>query len=160
MKNLVLSFLSLVLVSVLITEIAQASTPVQDVKKIITVLKERNYKNVILEKNFGGTDLQIVFVDNGLRYTVYYTGVNTTKEFISFWVRPEGTSGLKFLSTFTDHDLDGVVDFGIKGSSDGTIFDSKIFNVDEVGIPKTTLFRDYWQEQLDAAYKAALRRLL
>ena len=81
------------------------------------------------------------------RYTVYYTGGKN--DLLSFWVRPNGTNSQKFIQTFTDHGLDGTVEFGISGDRQ-KLFDSKDRHVGQE-------YQQYWQSLYDQAITDSLK---
>lgn len=134
----------------------------EDVRKVIELMYERPVNGAILSRTFQDGDAQVVFVSKGLRYTIYYTGPRDPRlQFLSFWVRPNGTAKKKDVRTFTDHGLDGVVDFGLNGKNG----DERARQLFESGYDSAhhkrsgEQFAAHWQKQYDLAIAAALRTL-
>ena len=87
------------------------------IKSLVKFISNPENKNKFLKQKFYSSDLvgvQIVSVIYGRRYTVYYTGDSLPNKhyYLTFWVRPDGTRNHKFVSRFTDNNLDGFVDYG------------------------------------------------
>lgn len=91
---------------------------------------------------------QSVYVINGKRYTVYYPGGE--HPFLSFWVRPNSTSEWNVIKTFSDHGLDGKVEFGIQ-----TPPDRYTFNIDDKNIGLE--HQEYWQKIYNEAIADAIQ---
>jgi hypothetical protein len=91
--------------------------------------------------------VQAVMSVDGKRYTVWvaneYEGYDRpVKDMMSFWIRPEGTTGIDSLVTFSDQGLDGNCDFGVDGKR---IYD---FNEKE-GMKHRKHFQQLYEETVD-----------
>ncbi|MCR4314637.1 MAG: hypothetical protein NUV84_05340 [Candidatus Uhrbacteria bacterium] len=86
----------------------------------------------------------------GERVTVYVMIIPKNPEFnwISFSTRPDGSSNVGEFSTFTDHDFNGVVDFGVNGNSNPK-GDQYFRSAVEFGSAKGLKHQDVWQALLD-----------
>jgi hypothetical protein len=148
---------------------AQAATA-NDVSRVIGCMKTHTCKHLMASKSYASplSGEQIVFVQGGKRYTLYWTGdydnINNrpslpTDQFLSVWVRPDGTQNTKAVDGFSDNGVDGSVNFGFKGDSPNP--SGKFFEDGTDGSEaKGTEFRDYWQDRYDQAITAAVQRLL
>lgn len=129
-----------------------------DLNRVVACMKTRSCRGTIFAKQYYGLGEQIVFVANGRRYTfVWYREENS----LSIWVRPEGNKDQASVSTFSDEQLDGNVDFGITGSIEQTDTKRKYFRNTKAALgsnPKGLEFQDYWNEQYAVALSAACRR--
>lgn len=109
---------------------------------------------VLSRKFYPEGGAQSVFVHCGLRYTLFHTGEWRESElnWLSVWVRPDGTSSLEEVTTFSDHDLDGSVDFGIRGGRATPEMREQFEREKSVGAE----FCREWQDRYDQAIAAAL----
>ncbi len=97
------------------------------------------------------TSDQIVLVTGrDERVTVYVTVVpeHPNLNWISFWTRPNGTTDSRLFSTFTDHDFNCTVNFGING--DGSPNGHQRFSSpDQIGGSKGPEYQAVWQSRLE-----------
>lgn len=127
---------------------------------VISVMKKANIKQVIDSIKRGERNLlsfeeypynpgafQAVYVVDKKRYTVYYSGKEDG--FLSFWVRPDGSSDQRLIQRFTDNGIDGKVEIGTNGDN------QKFFDIESensLGIEH----QQYWQSLYDKAIEEAL----
>lgn len=136
---------------------ASAADP-DDVAKVVKLIHSKKTKGVLLRKFDKTGGVEIVFVSNGLRYTMYHSGSKDIN-FLSVWVRPNGTTSKAKLKTFTDQDLNGKVDFGLK-LKDGSDLTKKLYYSSRSGQPqKGQQFSSYWQKIYDTSIDHALQKL-
>lgn len=138
---------------------ASAATK-DDIAKVVKLMHAPASRGKVLhwDDNYDGGAVQIVFVAKGKRYTFWHCPADEYEAaLLSVWVRPDGTSGQGTLETFTDHELDGQVDFGV--GPPGGLDSPKYFGDDGKGGRKGEKNRPYWQGLYDTAITAALARL-
>jgi len=146
-----------------------------DVQKVVELMFSPSTNSKVLLKEVKTAekdDIQVVFVENGKRYTLWYSGNRIIKDdadshWLAFWVRPDGTSGQESMITWTDNGMDGNVDFGIIGKNRPDSV-RKLFREDKVYdfesrtkklVIEGEEYRSHWQAQHDEAIAAALRHL-
>ena len=132
------------------------AAPSNDVAAVVLLMQEDPTPGVIFREVLESGGIQIVFIARGLRYTLYYSNGEGDLNFLSVWVRPNGTYDSDLLDTFTDHRLDGAVNFGISGGSLPDV-DQRLFDNDDRNVGEE--FQEYWQSLYDTAIADALHRL-
>ena len=132
-----------------------------DLERVTNCMMWRTCQGTLLARDYYGGDFdrQIVFVEQGQRYTLLLNWGDNT---LSIWVRPEGTTDQASVSTFTDMGVDGDIDFGVTGSVRLTDDQRKHFyntesppGCDSLGLE----FQKHWNECYTAAIAAAVRHL-
>lgn len=149
MKKIVLMFL--VVFSFLVMSVSHAASKEDALRAVKLMRSSARSEKVLSFKDFKGGSFQCVYVVDGKRYTAYYNH-ETAGGWLSFWVRPNGTYGQKLIKTFSDHRLDGKVEFGVGGGKEEKLFDSESRNI---GLE----FQRHWQSQYDEAIKVAIAQL-
>lgn len=159
---------------------ATAATP-EDVQRIAqAMMHKEDARRLLSWTEYEGAvgEVQIVLVQNKTRYTIFYSGhtyqhsgksIPADQQWISIWVRPDGTSDRKDGDAFTDADLDGEVDDGVLGlypTTSGADDARKVFdngamkirlNADDP-IPQIGMqHQRYWQSRYDAAIRDILQ---
>jgi hypothetical protein len=124
------------------------AAPAVNVKKVFEAIQQNRDKLLLYHELEGGS-FQAVYVAKGKRYTVYYSGSDVN--FLSFWVRPNGTWSQDLIKTFTDNGLNGDVNFGIQA---GVRNSEKKELFDQIGLGQD--YRAYWQDQYDTAIADAM----
>jgi hypothetical protein len=145
MKTVLWIFVALTIGLTSIGSVANAASA-KEVKRVLKAIKN-DRKMMLAYKSYGDGSFQSVYVQDGKRYTAYYSGPKTN--YLSFWVRPEGTTEQNLIKTFTDHRLSGKVGFGIQGYPDQKTFDTQYR---KVGLQH----QKYWQSLYDQAIADAL----
>lgn len=131
----------------------------KDIQRVASYVQVHRYpRRLLLWEAYPDGGWQSVFVYEGHRYTIFVAGV---KEFVSFWVRKEGTTGQSGMVTFSDMNRDGKVDFGIAAAARDTSAAGykkvKYFRSNDDPLKELNPeFRNYWQAQLNRAVRAAL----
>lgn len=149
-------------------EHSEAAKPA-DVKKVVSLMRSKALKGAIFRKGKRSGWVQIVFIANKRRYTMFIAG-KASKAYLSVWVRPNGSRGQRKLKTFTDYGLDGQVDFGINGKKWRRRSRSKkvkkgdprkyfASGKDGISKKKGEQHRLYWQKLYDTAITDALSTL-
>jgi len=127
---------------------------------IIRFMESGVTRPLLMRKVYEGGGIQIVFVHEAQRYTLYWSGLD--HELLSFRIRPDGTHDDTLLITFSDENQDGYVDFGIdcevENLDEGRrLFESGCYGPDfhRAGDP----FALHWQEEYRNAVDAAIDAL-
>lgn len=89
------------------------------------MMNDDNKSHFLSWKNYENGGRQVAFSQSGKRYTIYFSGWADSNPVISFWTRPEGTSGQTSIETFT-YNANGELIFGIKGGQDRKEYDGFI----------------------------------
>ncbi len=134
-----------------------------DIHKIVAQMGQHTCKHLLTQKSYPGGGEQVVFVDGGKRYTMYWSESGVPKEaWLSVWVRSSGRKRNSVLKTFSDYGLDGEVDFGLMGPAKWSDEKRQYFGSGKFAAmrPQGRKFRQRWQNEYDAAIAAAKRRLL
>jgi hypothetical protein len=113
--------------------VAKASVDSQTVQGVSTAVANGvNKKKMLLWKQYQApySGYQAVITMDGKRYTIYISNRSglpdsTNLDLISIWVRPEGTTGQKVLTTWTDYNFDGSVDWALGPLDWGTFGSSE-----------------------------------
>lgn len=113
--------------------------------QIIELARKHSRVGMLDWKDYGDGSFQFVFVRGGSRYTVY-----SRDQFITFWIRPDGTTGPSASATVRDSYLDDTVDFG---SSDQMGWFNSGVTGERIEHPE---YRPSWQEILDRVQDAAI----
>lgn len=152
----------------------------EDVQRLVQAMitKEDSRKLLSWQEYETATgETQVVFVQNGKRYTVFYSGYSWSgrdsavmpakEQWITIWVRPNGTSSPEAGDSFTDFGLDGNVDDGILGLYPITPVTGDIRKNYRNGANRVLLegekfepvgvqYQSYWQKRYDAAIRGIL----
>ncbi len=129
------------------------------IRTLLSLIYGRDIRRKVLSIEDGRDDQewrQLVFVEGGNRYTLFYSWSNKFADlnFLTIWVRRNGTKGNKNLDVFGDTYLDGEVDEGLLAMSD-----KRFYSVSHPGSASGPEYRGYWQKRYDAAIAAALHHL-
>ena len=113
--------------------------------------------SLFVNGEFEGTE--IVFIQDGMRYTLYNSGQRISPRdpnsaWLAVWMRPEGTQGVASLVTFSDSAFDGDVDEGVIGRGGRVYYSS---DVDPNIAAQGAQYRADYQRRYDEAIAAALR---
>lgn len=135
---------------------AQAASR-EDVARVVDFVHDESIP--VLSRTTGTSGGQIVFIEGGVRYTIYHSGERIVANdpdsaWISFWTRPDGTHGRSDMVTFSDSAFDGDIDLGINGNSTVRHFSSGEEPYTQARGPE---WREYWQREYDNAIAAAIR---
>jgi hypothetical protein len=133
------------------------------------ILKDNQNGLLSYNPNHGGgkrsyQGVEAVMSIDGQRYTVLVLNANEASErpmrdLMSFWVRPEGTHGQKYLTTFSDEGLNGICDFGIipEGTSqtgNKIMFSAKsVLRPNGEGLEHAQIFQKLYENTLDTLIK-------
>lgn len=156
MKNATSILLLTILFSSALCNHAHAADP-KDVAKVVELMYLKSTTGIIDKEVYDDGGIQIVFITDNLRYTLYHSG-DEQVNFLSVWVRPNGTSNRDVLQTFTDDDLDGQINFGICEVK-GTLSVRKCYGLKTREEACGNEYRDYWQQIYDKAITDALNAL-
>ncbi len=112
---------------------------------------KKDYGDAVLGEREG--DVQVVFVHDNIRYTIWYTG-----DLFSIWERPNGTRGQEYIQTYGDDGATGCLNFAIAGSGKAGDDSSRRYMRwngigDDLGVIEN---HTYWQQRYLKALKALI----
>lgn len=126
----------------------------EDVRKIIEIMHSDSTKGILERKHYEEGGVRVVFVAEGKRYTFYHTGDGSIN-FLSVWVRPNGTADPKLVETFSDFNPDGNIDFAIAGQSGDSPLIRKPYDRNSPDNQNLT----HWQNKYDKAINHGIKKL-
>lgn len=117
--------------------------------------REKFVSFVRKQSDAGYMHTQAVFVVGKTKYTVWFPDDRSP---ISFWARPNGTSSKALIETWSDENMDDIVDLGLTGSNNpnATNAERKIFLPFD-GDKSDYSFAKYWQKKHDDAMRDIFR---
>lgn len=147
---------AILVVASMTTPASSSAADCHDVVNVVGLLYADDAR-VLARKFYPEGGVQVVFIHCGLRYTLFHTGEWDSSElnWLSVWVRPDGTSGQEDITTFSDHGLDGSVDFGIAGGRATPELRGQFEREKGMG----TEYCQQWQELYNQSIAAALAAL-
>jgi hypothetical protein len=168
-----LALAALTLATLSLTIPTASATNRADVEKIVGCIKAHTCKNLITVRDsyvIPSSTERIVFVSNGKRYTIdwsgetYFTGkpgnyaehvLPREQWFLGVWVGPNATPDLDKADSFLDMGCDGSVDQGYGDHQNPRFFKSSRYKEWSRGKE----FEQGWQQEYDDAIAIALKRL-
>lgn len=167
-----IKFISIAIAMILSAASALAASPA-DVDKVVRHMVAHDASKRLLDwRRYpdGVNETRVVFVHKGVKYTLFYGGdawkfsdgtikPQAREEFLlSVWARPIGSTGRKSLLAMQDDAVDGVLDAGSLGDNsrgyNNGQFTARLYKT--TAKPEGVERQSYWQNQYDAAIKAAL----
>jgi hypothetical protein len=142
-----------------------------DLQAVVSCIEQDTCKNILAENDYGKLGRQVVFVADGFRYALYWTGkkkffsepeeeVPAEHQGVTFWVRPNGTQGSEYILSFNDVGLDVSVDSAFYGENYQRPRCVSGLDLEFDDLPADPEKVACWQRELEGAIRAAAKTLL
>jgi hypothetical protein len=145
---------------------SQAVIPQEDVQRVVNFIMQPDaYKHLVLKRPEEDGGLTVVFVENGKRYTFFYSpptfnGKIEESGGLSVWIISNDPAKRKtdLNPAFSDDDLDGTVNFGVQCSPGAREDERRYFNLEKSGDGdvRGLQFSLYWQGLYNTAIQDAI----